>query len=230
MDCKSHHFLHRSGWLRAAVFGANDGIVSIASLLVGIAAAESSTSAILTAGIAGAVAGAMSMAAGEYVSVSSQADIEKADLKREAHEIKHNHQNELHELRNIYVDRGLTPELALQVAEQLMNHGALEAHARDELGLHEFTKARPLLAAWSSGLSFTLGSTLPILVSAISPPSWQIPAVTISSLAALAILGAIAAFSGRAPIFSGVIRVLSWGAAAMMLTAIIGKMFNYLLQ
>ncbi len=219
------HRSHRVGWLRAAVMGANDGIVSTASLLIGVAAASVSHHHIIIAGIAGLVAGAMSMAAGEYVSVCSQLDTEKADIELEKHHLKHHQEFELKELTDIYVERGLSPELASQVAEELMRHDALGAHLRDELGIHERTSAKPITAAVTSALSFTLGACLPLLVSYFSSVDVIIYSVSISCLLSLLLLGAIAAKAGGASPLRGAVRVVFWGALAMLLTAIIGKLF-----
>ncbi len=217
------HRVHRAGWLRAAVLGANDGVISIASLLVGVAVAQTSGEQLLVVGLAGLVGGAASMAAGEYISVSSQADMEKADLAREAREIAINPQGEHRELKHIYVERGLTPELADQVSVQLMAHDALQAHARDELGISHNLKARPLQAAVSSALAFFLGGLLPILVmmaaNGAAYLSWIISG---ASLLCLTALGALAAYLGRAPLLSGMMRVTLWGSAAMALTAALG--------
>ncbi len=224
-----HHERHRTeriGWLRAAVLGANDGIVSTASLLIGVAAASADRTAILIAGLAGLVAGAMSMAAGEYVSVHSQADTEKADLEREKRELAADDEGERMELAGIYVKRGLDPKLARQVADQLMAHDALGAHARDELGISEALKAQPVQAAVFSAVSFALGAALPLGVAALTRGWGIIPIVALFSLAFLAILGAVAARAGGARIVTGALRVLFWGAMAMGATAIVGKLFG----
>lgn len=223
---REHHKIHRSGWLRAAVLGANDGIVSTASLIVGVAAAETTRSNILVAGIAGMVAGAMSMAAGEYVSVKSQADTERADLKMEAEEIERNFDYELQELAEIYVDRGLDPELARQVAEQMMAHDALGAHARDEIGISDALSARPLQAALASAATFAAGAFLPLLSAMLVADQSIIPVVTVASLASLAILGAASAKTGGAPMLPAAWRVLFWGGLAMALTGLVGKIFG----
>lgn len=212
--------------MRAAVLGANDGIVSTASLVVGIAAANAGRPELLLAAVAGLVAGAMSMAAGEYVSVSSQADSERADLEREKLEIATDERFEREELRNIYVDRGLDNELAERVAEQLMAHDALGAHARDELGLSETQRARPIQAALASAASFAVGALLPVLLVAIAPLDAMIVFVAVSSLVFLGILGAVAAKSGGASLLTGAFRVTFWGALAMGLTAVIGHIFG----
>ena len=218
------HYSERIGWLRASVLGANDGIVSTASLVVGIAAANTGRSEILIAAIAGLVAGAMSMAAGEYVSVSSQADTEKADLERETQELATDVESERKELANIYRERGLDKELATRVAEQLMAHDALGAHARDELGLSEMTMAKPIQAALASAGSFAMGAALPVLLVVFTPVGAMIPVVAASSLVFLAILGAIAARAGGASMLTGAVRVTFWSALAMAATALIGKL------
>jgi len=220
------HRTQRIGWLRAAVLGANDGIVSTASLVVGVAAAESGRTGVLIAGVAGLVAGAMSMAAGEYVSVSSQADTEQADRRREETELAEQPEAELAELQNIYVARGLTPELARQVAEQLTEGGALEAHLRDELGFTEAHAARPIQAASASAATFAVGASLPLAVAALAPLQSLVIWVSITSLACLAGLGALAASAGGAPVAKATLRVCFWGAMAMALTALIGRLFG----
>ena len=220
------HNTGRIGWLRAAVLGANDGIVSTASLLIGVAAADADRGAVLIAGLAGLVAGAMSMAAGEYVSVHSQADTEKADLEREKRELAVDVEGEIMELAGIYVKRGLKPELAREVALQLMQHDALGAHARDELGISEITTARPLQAAMFSAVSFGIGAALPLAAAMISPIALMIPIVAISSLVFLALLGTVAARAGGASLSTGALRVLFWGAAAMAVTAMVGRLFG----
>ncbi|MGB1657443.1 MAG: VIT1/CCC1 transporter family protein [Longimicrobiales bacterium] len=217
------HFSGRIGWLRASVLGANDGIVSTASLVVGVAAAEAARGQILLAGVAGLVAGAMSMAAGEYVSVSSQADSEEADLRREQRELERNPENELRELARIYEHRGLDASLARQVAEQLSAHDALGAHARDELGLSEIHAARPIQAALASALAFAVGAALPLGVVVAVPREATGPLVTAASLASLAVLGAVAARAGGAGVIRGASRVVLWGAVAMGLTALVGR-------
>ena len=218
------HYSERIGWLRASVLGANDGIVSTASLVVGIAAANTGRSEILIAAVAGLVAGAMSMAAGEYVSVSSQADTEKADLAREKQELATDDEAERKELANIYVKRGLDKELAARVAQQLMAHDALGAHVRDELGLSETNMARPIQAALASAASFAVGAALPVLLVAVTPIGGMIPVVAVSSLVLLAILGSIAAKAGGASMLTGAIRVTFWSALAMAATALIGHL------
>jgi len=220
------HRTERIGWLRAAVLGANDGIVSTASLVVGVAAAEAARGAVLTAGVAGLVAGAMSMAAGEYVSVSSQADTEKADLARERRELATEPEAELRELAGIYEKRGLEAGLARQVAEQLTARDALGAHARDELGISEVLSARPVQAAFASAGTFAVGAVLPLLVAALAPAGAVIPLVSGASLGFLALLGGLAARTGGAPVLAGTIRVTFWGALAMALTAAVGALFG----
>ncbi|MBK7768396.1 MAG: VIT family protein [Sulfuritalea sp.] len=220
------HRTERIGWLRAAVLGANDGIVSTASLVIGVAAASASHASILLTGVAALVAGAMSMAAGEYVSVHSQADTEKADLSRERAELESNPAAEKRELAAIYVRRGLKPRLAQQVAEQLMTHDALGAHARDELGISEVLSARPIQAALASAASFAAGAVLPLAVTALTPAQVMIPWVAGTSLAFLALLGAIAARVGGADAVVGAWRVSFWGALAMALTAGVGALFG----
>ena len=218
------HFVARSGWLRASVLGANDGIVSTASLIVGVAAASGASSGVLVAGIAGLVAGAMSMAAGEYVSVSSQSDTEQADLAREKAELASQPALEREELAQIYVKRGLDTNLARQVADQLTAKDALAAHAQDELGIMEVTTARPVQAAFASAGSFTIGAALPLLMVLVSPGKILVPVVSIASLAFLALLGAVGAHAGGANVWRGVVRVTFWGALAMALTAGIGAL------
>lgn len=223
---KERHFTGRIGWLRAAVLGANDGIVSTASLVLGVAAANATRSNILIAGIAGTVAGAMSMAAGEYVSVHSQADTEKAELARERAELEMDGESEHKELTAIYIGRGLEPSLAKQVAEQLMAHDAIGSHARDELGITETLSARPIQAAMASAGSFAVGAALPILITAVAPEAGLIALVSGTSLAFLALLGGLAARVGGAPVIAGATRVLFWGALAMAVTAGVGAMFG----
>ena len=220
------HYIHRAGWLRAAVLGANDGILSTSSLMIGIAAAAASAQDILLAGIAALVAGALSMAAGEYVSVSSQADTEKADLETERKALLDDPDGELNELAQIYIARGLPKELACEVADKLMEHGALEAHARDELGISDLSKARPLQAAGSSALSFTIGAALPILVAVTAPHEHVGAVLAASSLLGLALLGVLSARAGGAPPLTAVGRIVFWGAAAMALTALVGRLFG----
>jgi VIT1/CCC1 family predicted Fe2+/Mn2+ transporter len=220
------HLVDRIGWLRAAVLGANDGIVSTASLIVGVAAADATQNAVLIAGVAGLVAGAMSMAAGEYVSVSSQSDTERADLARERKELSENVAFEQDELAEIYVKRGLEPTLARQVAQQLMAKDALAAHARDELGISEITTARPVQAALTSAATFSVGATMPLLTVVVAPAGASVPIVSAASLGFLALLGAIGAKAGGANVLRATARVTFWGALAMALTAGIGKIFG----
>ncbi|MBL8552524.1 MAG: VIT family protein [Hyphomonadaceae bacterium] len=223
---RERHVVQRIGWLRAAVLGANDGIVSTASLIVGVAAAQASKENIVIAGVATLVAGAMSMAAGEYVSVSSQADAEAADLRREAQELKDDPGFEREELTQIYVARGLSPALGREVAEQLMAKDALKAHARDELDITETNAARPLLAAGASAASFASGAILPLAVVLIAPLASLGWSVSIASLVFLALLGVLGARAGGADTTKGVVRVLFWGAVAMAITAAIGRLFG----
>ena len=220
------HLVARIGWLRAAVLGANDGIVSTASLIVGVAAAAAKQNDVLIAGIAGLVAGAMSMAAGEYVSVSSQSDTEKADLARERKELRENVEFEQEELAEIYVKRGVDQALARQVARQLMAKDALSAHARDELGISEITTARPVQAALTSASTFAVGAAMPLLMVVVSSANALVPAVSVASLGFLALLGAIGARAGGANVLRATARVTFWGALAMALTAGIGKLFG----
>lgn len=221
-----NHLVTRIGWLRAAVLGANDGIISTASLIVGVAAAATAQNEVLIAGAAGLVAGAMSMAAGEYVSVSSQSDTERADLARERKELRDSPASELDELATIYVKRGVDGTLARQVAQQLMAKDALGAHARDELGISEITTARPVQAALTSAATFSVGAAMPLLMVVVSPASVLVPVVSAASLAFLAVLGAIGAKAGGADILRATVRVTFWGALAMAITAGIGKIFG----
>jgi VIT1/CCC1 family predicted Fe2+/Mn2+ transporter len=220
------HRTGRIGWLRASVLGANDGIVSTASLVLGVAASHAAHAEIIVAGVAGLVAGAMSMAAGEYVSVKSQADTEEAELAIERAELKADHKGELQELAGIYVRRGLDPDLAKQVAEQLMARDALAAHAHDELGISETFRARPIQAALVSALSFAIGAAMPLLIARFVPVASLIPIVAITSLVFLALLGGLAARVGGAKILMGALRVTFWGAIAMGVTALIGSLFG----
>ena len=220
------HRTEHIGWLRAAVLGANDGIVSTASLIIGVAAANGGKEAVLVAGVAGLVAGAMSMAAGEYVSVHSQADTEKADIAKETRELETDPDGELKELTAIYVHRGLTPDLARQVAQQLTAHDALGAHARDELGITVHFSARPVQAALSSAASFAAGAVLPLAVAWLMPAEGMMVAVALSTLLSLGALGALAARTGGAPVLKGAVRVLFWGALAMAATWGIGSLFG----
>jgi vacuolar iron transporter family protein len=223
---KEKHRTGRIGWLRAAVLGANDGILSTSSLVLGVAAAHATHSSVLLAGVAGLVAGAMSMAAGEYVSVHSQADTEQAELELEREELKEDDKGEHKELTAIYVDRGLEPSLAKKVADQLMAHDALGAHARDELGISETVRARPIQAALASAASFAVGASMPLLVTAAAPAARLILLVSASSLLFLAILGGWAAYVGGARVAMGAIRVTFWGALAMAVTAGVGSLFG----
>ena len=220
------HRTERIGWLRAAVLGANDGIVSTASLVVGIAAAHAARSDILVAGVAGLVAGAMSMAAGEYVSVSSQADTEQADIERERKELSNDDKYEHEELAAIYVKRGLDASLAKQVADQLMAHDALTAHARDELGISDTLSARPVQAALASAGTFAVGAAMPLLTVLVTPKTALIPVVAGTSILFLAILGGFGAHAGGAPVTKAALRVTFWGALAMALTAAVGALFG----
>lgn len=221
-----HHKSHRSGWLRAAVLGANDGLVSTASLIVGVAAASADTRDILIAGTAGLVAGAMSMAAGEYVSVSSQSDAEKADLAMEKRELSVNPEAELQELTNIYIDRGLREDTAHEVATQLTAHDALGAHARDEIGIMDMTAARPLQAAVTSAITFSVGAALPLVAVTMLPHDVLIYGITILTLLLLATLGGLSAITGGAPAGRAMARVTFWGAVALAATALIGYLFG----
>jgi VIT1/CCC1 family predicted Fe2+/Mn2+ transporter len=224
-----HGELHRGeriGWLRAAVLGANDGLISTSSLVVGVAAAEPSHAAIVVAAVAGLAAGALSMAAGEYVSVSSQSDTEQADLARERGELATSPEAERAELAGIYVTRGLSRELAIQVADQLMAHDALAAHARDELGIHELTRARPIQAAVASATSFAVGAAPPAILAALLPAGVLTPGIVTVTLGLLLILGAVAARLGGAPLMRGALRVAFWGAVAMACTAGVGRLFG----
>jgi VIT1/CCC1 family predicted Fe2+/Mn2+ transporter len=229
----AHREFHRTehiGWLRAAVLGANDGLISTSSLVVGVAAANPAPGAVLVAALAGLVAGALSMAAGEYVSVSSQADTEGADLARERHELATSPESEHTELQRIYTARGLSPELAAQVADQLTAHDALGAHARDELGMSESTRARPIQAALASAAAFAVGAALPLGLAAFWPADSLSIAVGGSSLLLLAVLGGTAARLGGAPLTAGAARVAFWGAAAMASTALVGRLFGTSIQ
>ncbi|MBI1358273.1 MAG: VIT family protein [Acidobacteria bacterium] len=220
------HYAERIGWLRAAVLGANDGILSTASLVVGVASAHAERGDVLIAGVAGLVAGAMSMAAGEYVSVSSQADTEKADLAREREELETDNAFEHKELAGIYVKRGLDPELAKQVAEQLMAKDALGAHARDELGLNEIHEARPIQAAMASAVTFAVGASSPLVLAIYAPQEYLAASVSVGSLLLLGVLGGLAARAGGAGVAVGAARVMFWGAVAMAVTAGVGALFG----
>lgn len=226
LEDSEHHFVHRIGWLRAAVLGANDGIVSTASLIVGVAAATPDRSTILIAGVAGLVAGAMSMAAGEYVSVSTQSDTERADLETERLALEESPEEEHEELAQIYVQRGVETGLARQVATQLMAHDSLAAHARDELGISETVGTRPVQAALTSAATFSVGAFLPLIALALTPVPQVIPAVSIASLVSLALLGAISARAGGADMVKAATRVTLWGVLAMGVTAAIGAVLG----
>lgn len=223
---KEFHNSDRVGWLRAAVLGANDGVISVAALVLGVAASGATRESILLTGIAGLVAGAMSMAAGEYVSVKSQADTEDADILRERHELASRPDHELAELTTIYMERGLDRELARRVAEKLTAHNALEAHARDELGITATFRARPLQAAFASAASFTVGAVVPLLTVLVAPARLISTSLTATTLAALLLLGGTAARAGGAPVGRGALRVFIWGALALGLTAGIGRLFG----
>jgi vacuolar iron transporter family protein len=220
------HYINRSGWLRAAILGANDGILSTASLVIGVAAASNTREPIIIAGIAGVVAGALSMAAGEYVSVSSQSDIETADLKREKQELIDTPEAELKELARIYQDRGLDHNLALQVAERLTAHNALEAHARDELGINEITQAKPFQAAFASGLAFIFGGIMPVIASYFAPLAQMVYLQYAFALLFLITLGTVAAKTGGSHVGKAILRISFWGTVAMGVTALIGYLFG----
>lgn len=224
---RENHLIERIGWLRAAVLGANDGIISTASLMVGVAAASTNSSEILVAGVASLVAGAMSMAAGEYVSVSSQADTENADLRKEQRELAEQPESELNELTQVYVRRGVEPALARQVAEQMTTKDAFTAHARDELGLAEHVVARPIQAALTSAVTFALGAAIPLVISLLAPTALIAPIVSGGSLVCLAGLGALGARAGGADIWKPTVRVTFWGAIAMAATAAIGTLVGH---
>jgi VIT1/CCC1 family predicted Fe2+/Mn2+ transporter len=223
---RERHRTDRTGWLRATVLGANDGIVSTASLIVGVAAADASRSAVLTAAVAALVAGAMSMAAGEYVSVSSQADTENADLERERKELAADVESERKELAAIYANRGVEAHLAHEVAGQLMAHDALGAHARDELGISEMLTARPVQAAMTSAVTFAAGAALPVLTVLVSPAEQLVAAVSMSALFFLALLGVLAANTGGSSKLRGALRVTFWGATALLITGVVGRLFG----
>lgn len=223
---QEEHVTGRLGWLRAAVLGANDGVLSTSSLIIGVASAHATHASVLVAGVSGLVAGAMSMSAGEYVSVSSQADSERADLARERAELEKDFEGETRELAGVYVKRGLDRALALQVAQQLMAHDALGAHSRDELGLSDATLARPVQAAFASAASFSAGAALPLGVAALVPAGLMAAAVAVASLLFLALLGAVGAKAGGAGLLKATVRVTFWGAVAMAVTAGIGAMFG----
>ena len=226
MPTEKHHFVNRTGWLRAAVLGANDGIISTASLVVGIAAASAERGAIVLAALAGLTAGAMSMAAGEYVSVSSQADVEKADLQREQEALDNVPELELKELAEIYEGRGLDKELAAEVAQSLTDHDALEAHAKDELGINEITQARPLQAAFASFAAFVAGGILPLCVAIFAPIEYMIASQYIFTIIFLVLLGGMSARAGGSHPWTAIFRVCFWGTAAMAATAIVGYLFG----
>ncbi len=226
MAKKEHHRLHRVGWLRAAVLGANDGVVSTSSLIIGVASAGAAYNSILLSGLAGIVAGAISMAAGEYVSVCSQEDTEKADLLKEQESIADDYELEVLELAEIYEERGVEKTVAMEVARQLMEKDALGAHARDDIGISESTKARPIQAAVSSAASFLVGAVLPLAVVMISPMQFLIPLVAIFSLIFLAVLGGVSAKLGGAKVITGIMRVSFWGILAMVVTAGVGLLFD----
>lgn len=226
MENQERHYINRSGWLRAGVLGANDGILSTASIIIGVAAASSTREPIIIAGVAGLVAGALSMAAGEYVSVSSQTDIEKSDLAREQQELIDMPEEELMELAKIYENRGLKPETALEVATQLTEHNALEAHARDELGIMELTEAKPLEAALSSGVAFTQGGFLPVVVAYVAPLDTMEYIQYMFAIIFLIVLGVISAKAGGSKVLKPILRITFWGTLAMGITALIGYLFN----
>ena len=220
------HYVHRTGWLRAAVLGANDGIVSVASLILGVAAATPDRAAILVSGVAGLVAGAMSMAAGEYISVSSQRDSEQADIRREQQALTETPEHELEELAALYQARGLSAETAAIVARELSAHDPLAAHVRDELGLSEEMSARPMQAAFASGATFSVAAAVPVLAAYMAPPAAVILAVVITSVVSLAVLGALGAKAGAAPLVPAVLRVIGWGIFAMAITGAVGWLFG----
>ena len=223
---KEFHRASKTGWLRAAVLGANDGTISVSSLVVGVAASCAPAHSIMITGVAGLVAGAMAMAAGEYVSVQSQADTEKADIEKEKRELEMDQEGELMELTSIYVDRGLNEPLARLVAEKLMSNDALGAHARDELGISETLKARPLQAAMASAISFSAGAVIPLAASLLAPSTWVAWVTFVTAVVALILLGGTAAYAGGAPVAKGAMRVAFWGALAMVITAGAGRLFG----
>lgn len=220
------HFIHRSGWLRASVLGANDGIISVTSLILGMAASGASTQTLFITCVAGLISGAVSMAAGEYISVKSQADIEEVDLKTEANELKNNPHLELQELTNIYIHRGLDKDLAKQVAMQLSAHNALEAHARDEIGINEMTSAKPLQAAFSSALSFSVGAFFPMLAIILSSTEYLKITIAVVGILSLAFLGALSSYFGGSSMLKGSLRVTIWGIVAMTFSTWIGSLFQ----
>ncbi len=220
------HYIHRTGWLRASVLGANDGIISVTSLVLGMAASGASTHTLFISCVAGLIAGALSMAAGEYISVKSQSDIEEADLKLEANELEINPHLELAELTQIYIQRGVSPQLAHEVASQLMQHDALQAHARDEIGINDMTSANPMLAAWSSALSFSLGAFFPLMAILFSSSENVMLSVGWVGIFSLGLLGAMSGYFSGTSILRGCIRVILWGVSAMLLSSWIGSLFN----
>lgn len=226
MKKEEPHYVNRVGWLRAAVLGANDGIISTSSIVIGVAAANSTRASVVLAALAGLTAGAFSMAAGEYVSVSSQRDTEKADLKRESDALKSLSDIELKELSEIYQKRGLDEVLARQVAAQLTAHNALEAHARDELGINEISQARPLQAAWASFASFLVGALLPLIVAIFSPLRYMVQSQYVFAVVFLAVLGIISAKTGGSAVTPAVVRIVFWGSVAMGMTALVGYLFG----
>lgn len=220
------HYFERAGWLRAAVLGANDGIISVTSLVVGVAASGASSPVILVSCVAGLISGAASMAAGEYISVKSQQDIEKNDLDMESRELQRHPEHELQELKNIYIQRGLQPTLALQVAQQLTAHNALDAHARDEIGISDHTSAQPLIAAFSSAVAFSVGSLFPLISILLLPEQYLDKGVMLIGVLSLGIMGALASYAGGASIWRGSVRVMIWGIVAMLFSAWIGSLFH----
>ncbi|NHB58154.1 VIT family protein [Acinetobacter sp. 194] len=220
------HYIHRTGWLRASVLGANDGIISVTSLVLGIAASGASSNTLLISCVAGLISGAVSMAAGEYISVKSQSDIEAADLESEARELQRNPHAELKELTQIYISRGLDAELAHQVAVQLSEHNALAAHARDEIGISDAMAAKPLQAAFSSALSFSIGALLPTLTIIFSPEAYLTPTIAVVGILSLAILGALSSYAGGSSLLKGATRVTLWGILAMVFSTWIGSLFQ----
>ena len=220
------HYFERAGWLRAAVLGANDGIISVTSLVVGVAASGDSSPVILVSCVAGLISGAASMAAGEYISVKSQQDIEKNDLDMESRELQRHPEHELQELKNIYIQRGLQPTLALEVAQQLTAHNALDAHARDEIGISDHTSAQPLIAAFSSAVAFSVGSLFPLISILLLPEQYLDKGVMLIGVLSLGIMGALASYAGGASIWRGSVRVMIWGIVAMLFSAWIGSLFH----
>ena len=220
------HYIHRTGWLRASVLGANDGIISVTSLVLGMAASGASTHTLFISCVAGLIAGALSMAAGEYISVKSQSDIEEADLKFEAKELKINPHLELAELTQIYIQRGVSPKLAHEVAVQLMDHDALQAHARDEIGINDMTSAKPILAAWSSALSFSLGAFFPLMAILFSSTENVMLSVGLVGVCSLALLGAVSGYFAGTSMLKSCLRVMLWGVSAMLVSSWIGSLFD----